>query len=91
MKDRKFRFKNENGYWVANAYYTKCGGVFTLVSYTTRVCKIWYEVNGGVTVPKFERIGYGDYYDSPTTMRHINMFRFMHGLTTITKREWNQM
>lgn len=58
-------------------------GTDTLLSYSTEVCR----VEAGV----FTRTGYGYKTDSQTTMRHINYFRGLVGLPTITKSQWNQM
>ena len=67
------------------SYYGKAkvireGDVVSLLSYDTTVCKI---VNG-----KFIRM-WDDW--SATTARHINSFRVMHGLPTISKAEWNKL
>lgn len=58
-------------------------GESTLVSYSTVVCRY----NGST----FVRIGRGYKTDSQTTMRHINYFRGLFGLSKITKSEWNRM
>ena len=52
-----------------------------LTSYTTEVAKIDKE-------GRFSRL-WGGY--SVTTMNHVNAFRAMFGLPTMTKKEWERM
>lgn len=68
------------------SYYGKAkviedGGVYSLQSYETIVCK--YSVSGG-----FMRL-WGGY--SATTMKHINDFRNLFGLPALSKKEWEAL
>lgn len=62
------------------AYVLKDGNNLFLRSYNTIVCGI---VNG-----KFLR--YWDGYSS-TTMKHVNDFRVQNGLTSLRKRDWDEI
>ena len=57
-------------------------GYFYLVSYLTKVAK--FNPNDGELVRLWD--GY-----SQTIMRHINKWLQLHGLPTITKRQWMKM
>ena len=60
------------------------GNAIYLQSYDTIVCRINKTLDSG----KFFRM-WGGY--SVTTMKHINTFRESHGLTKLSKKEWESL
>ena len=63
------------------SFYINEKGEKVLTSYYTEVCKIGKR-------GKFTRL-WKDY--SLTTLKHVNTFRSMNGLTTISKKEWESL